>query len=229
MKNKRINNIVWGALLIVAGVLIVLEVLNVINVDLFFDGWWTLFIIIPCAVGIFNEREKTGNIIGLLVGIGLLLACQDVFDFDLLWKLLIPVAVIVVGGKLIFKGMKNNENATVIKELNKEGKGLRSACAVFGGVDMRPENEEFKGAEVTAVFGGVDCDLRNAIFEKDCVINATAIFGGVDIFLPKTVNVKINSNSLFGGVSDKKRKNSEENTITVYINGTAIFGGIEIK
>ena len=96
-------------------------------------------------------------------------------------------------------------------------------------INIRPENEEFNGAEMTAVFGGVECDLRNAVIEKDCVIEATAIFGGIDVFLPKNVNVKINSNSLFGGVSGKNRQNSEENTVTVYINGTAVFGGVEIK
>ncbi|MBQ8283545.1 MAG: hypothetical protein IJX75_00480 [Clostridia bacterium] len=227
---KKLNGIVWGVLLVIVGVLLALDSLNIVgNVDLFFDGWWTVFIIVPCAVGLFTERDKKGNLIGLLVGVGLLLACQDVFDFDLLWKLFVPLLIIVFGGSILIKSFKNNETVKIIKEIKSNETGARSVCAVFGGADVRPENEEFNGAELTAVFGGVDCDLRNAVIEKDCVIEATAIFGGVDILLPKNVNVKTNSNSLFGGVSDKQRQNSEENTITVYINGTAVFGGIEIK
>lgn len=79
------------------------------------------------------------------------------------------------------------------------------------------------------MFGGIKCDLRGAIIEKDCVINASAVFGGVDIFLPAYVNVKVRSNSIFGGVSDKKHRNSPQNTVTVYVNGSGMFGGVEIQ
>ena len=82
---------------------------------------------------------------------------------------------------------------------------------------------------VSAVFGGVKCDLRNAVIEKDCAITATGIFGGVDIILPDDVNVKINSNSILGGVSDKNHRAAVPGAVTVYINATCMFGGVEIK
>lgn len=87
----------------------------------------------------------------------------------------------------------------------------------------------FEGAELTAVFGGVRCDLRNAEINRDCVIDVSAIFGGIDIYLPPQVNVKINSTSIFGGMSDKKHQNSKDNTVTVYVNGTCMFGGVDIQ
>ncbi len=31
-----------------------------------FDGWWTLFIIVPCAIGLITDRDKTGSIIGYM-------------------------------------------------------------------------------------------------------------------------------------------------------------------
>jgi hypothetical protein len=43
------------------------------------------------------------------------------------------------------------------------------------------------------------------------------------------LNVKINSTSIFGGVSDKKNRKFQENTPTVYINATCIFGGMDVK
>ena len=94
---------------------------------------------------------------------------------------------------------------------------------------MNFDSEEFNGAELTAVFGGVKCDLRNAIIEKDCAITATAVFGGIDIFVPDYVNVKINSNSIFGGVSDKNHRSSVPGAVTLYINATCMFGGVDIK
>lgn len=44
---KKLNSILWGAALIALGVIWVLNSINVININLFFDGWWTLFIIVP--------------------------------------------------------------------------------------------------------------------------------------------------------------------------------------
>ena len=64
---KKGNSIVWGLILILAGVVVALNVLNVTDIDIFFEGWWTLFIIVPCAIGLFNKHDKTGNIMGLVI------------------------------------------------------------------------------------------------------------------------------------------------------------------
>lgn len=85
----------------------------------------------------------------------------------------------------------------------------------------------FEGAELTTVFGGVECDLRNAVFEKDSAIQVSAIFGGIDILVPPTINVKVNSNCIFGGISNKT--STHKDAPTVYISGTCLFGGVEIK
>ncbi len=227
MKDKKINSIVWGVALIIVGCLFAMDRLDLMRFNPFFEGWWTLFIIIPCAIGLFRGKDKEGNIIGLIIG-GVLLCCaQNWLSFDLVGKLFFPVIILAIGIKMLYKGLKKNENTVKIENLNKDG--LPSSCAIFGGVDMKPQNEIFNGVELTAVFGGVECDLRNAIIQEDCVIVAAAVFGGIDIFLPENVNVKVDSNSLFGCVSDKKHHNKQENTVTVYVKGTAMFGGIEIK
>ena len=75
---------------------------GIININMFFDGWWTLFIIVPTFIGLFKEKEKTGNLIGLIIGIALLLGCQKVLDFDIIWKLVLPVILVVVGISIIF-------------------------------------------------------------------------------------------------------------------------------
>ena len=94
---------------------------------------------------------------------------------------------------------------------------------------MNFDGEQFSGAELTAVFGGVKCDLRQAIIEKDCAVNATSVFGGIDILVPDNVNVKVNSNSIFGGVSEKNHRTAVQGAVTIYINATCMFGGVEIK
>ena len=226
---KRINSILWGIALIVIGGIFALNAFGITSIHLFFDGWWTLFIIVPCLIGIFSEREKIGNIIGLLVGVFLLLCCQNVLDFDMLWKLVFPAIIVIIGLKLIYGAVFGDKAIKIMEVSRRNGENIKIGCATFSGQDLNFNGEEFSGAELTAVFGGVKCDLRNAVIEKDCAITATSIFGGINIFVPDNVNVKINSNSIFGGVSDKNHRPAVQGAITIYINATCMFGGVEIK
>lgn len=225
---KRSTKILWGIALVAVGVLYGLKALGVISFTLFFDGWWTLFLIVPCLIGLITEREKLGNLIGLLLGVFLLLCCQGVLEFDLLWKLAIPVVIVLIGLKLIFGNM-SKKIQPVFAGPAPEGSRIRSAYAAFSGSELRCDGEVFEGAELTAVFGGVKCDLQGALIERDCVIRANATFGGIDILLPPTVNVQIRSDSLFGGISDKTHRATVPGVPTVFIQGTCLFGGVDIR
>jgi len=224
---KKVNSVVWGVVLVVAGVLLALNTLDIMKINIFFDGWWTLFIIVPCGIGLFTEREKTGNIIGLLVGVALLLSCQGILSLSLLWKLLLPALIVIVGVKLVLSGIFGNKANEMLSQMKQNGKNPRVGFAAFSGCDMNYSGESFEGAEIVAVFGGVKCDLRNAIIEKDCAIQVTAAFGGVDILVPPNVNVKTNTIGLFGGTSNKTT--ACRDVPTIYISGLSMFGGIEIK
>ena len=93
---KKAGNVFWGILLIAAGVILGLNKLDILEINIFFDGWWTLFIIVPCAIGLFTEREKMGNLIGMLIGVCLLLCCRDILSFDMLWELLVPTIIVIL-------------------------------------------------------------------------------------------------------------------------------------
>lgn len=232
MKNKMKNfgNIIWGILLIVIGLVVGINALGIANISIFFDGWWTLFIIIPCLVGLFNERKKTGNIIGLLIGIILLLCCQGILDFDMIWSLLLPTILVIIGASLIFRDSFNHKVNEEIKKINKSKIKDDGYCATFSEQKIKIENEEFLGTDLTSVFGSIKCDLKDAIIKKDVVINVTSIFGGTEIHVPDNVKVKVKSSSIFGGVDEKKKDNKElESEHTIYINATCLFGGVEIK
>lgn len=224
---KKAGNLIWGILLIAAGVIFALNAMHVTDINIFFDGWWTLFIIIPCGVGLFTEREKTGNLIGVTIGVFLLLCCQDILSFSLLWKLLVPVIIVIIGLKLVLSALFGNKAHEIISNMKEAGNAPKVSCAVFSGCDLKYDGESFDGAELTAVFGGVECDLRNAVIEKDCAIQVCAVFGGIDILVPKNINVKVNSTSIFGGVSNKTATHKEAPTL--YISGICLFGGVDIK
>ena len=221
---KNIGRVLWGIILVAVGIILVMNAFNVTDIDIFFEGWWTVFIIVPCVVGIFTERDKLGNIIGAAIGVMLLLCCQDILSFDIIWKLVIPVIIIIFGLKLIFGGFALRR---VIKINVKTGDAQCSA--VFSGKDVNFDGIEFTGADLSAIFGGVDCDVSKAIITSDACINASAIFGGIDIIVPKGANVKISSVSVFGGVTEETHREKIDNAPTIFINATCIFGGIDVK
>lgn len=226
---KTAKNVIIGVLLIALGVILGGNALNLFSIDLLFDGWWTLFIIIPCLIGLFTDNDKKGSIIGLAIGVLLLLACQEVIDFDIVWKLLLPIVIIVIGISLVFKNSFNKDANEKINELNKKLNSEEGYTATFSGQEIKLDNQEFKGTTINAVFGGVKLDLRNSIIKKDAVINASAIFGGIDIFVPDNIVIKIKPTSIFGGVENKKNQVEGKDTVTLYINATCIFGGVDIK
>ena len=226
MKSK---NIIWGLVLVAIGAILALNAVGLTDIDLFFDGWWTLFIIVPCAVGLVSQRSKTGNLIGLAIGVLLLLACQDILRFDLIWKLAIPVLIVAIGLRLIFRDAFDLRAREAARKLKEEGVCLNESCAIFSGQTLDFTGQTFRGAELNAIFGGIKCDLRAALIPEDAAIQVCSVFGGVDVFVPEDVNVKVSSNSIFGGVSNKRKGTQQEGAVTVYITGNCIFGGVEIK
>lgn len=226
MKNK--SGLIWGIVLILVGFLFIGKILGFLEFNIFFDGWWTLFIIIPCLIGLINDSDKTGSLIGIIIGVMLLLGARNIIDFGIVWKLLLPIIIVIIGISLIIKSFFGKSIEQKIKD------GVTSSCkdgytAVFSGQNIKINEEEFKGTNITTVFGGIEFDLRNAIIKEDFVINAVAIFGGIDIYVPDDVKVEIKSTSFLGGVDNKKREKDNKKTHTIYIDATCVFGGIDIK
>ena len=224
---NKISNLIWGLIFIIVGVVFGLNALGITDINIFFDGWWTLFIIVPCFIGLFNDDDKSGNLIGLIIGVCLLLGCLDVIEFEIIWKLMVPFILVVIGLSFIFKDMLNSKIKQDIKKLNKND--LKECCACFSSQDLDFSNEEYKGSSLTAVFGGIKCNLKDAVIKEDVIINTTSIFGGITIYVPKDVNVKVSSTSIFGGVSDERKEKIKDSKHTIYVNATTMFGGVEIK
>lgn len=226
---KKMGNILWGIILIVLGVIIGLKTLGICDINIFFKGWWTLFIIVPSFVSIIKDEEKTGSLIAFLIGVALLLSSRDIIDFSLIWKLLLPIIFVIIGLTIIFKDSFTNAVKKELKEVKKD-KNSKEITATFSEQKVNYDDETFNGATINAIFGSVKLDLRKAKIKKDALIDTTSIFGGVEILLPKDVNVKVASTSVFGS-TDNKVKNEKENeeSKNLYINSTNIFGGTEIK
>ena len=227
---KKFKRILLGALLVLIGAILALNALEITNIKIFFDGWWTLFIIVPCFINLFTERDKVGNLCGIGLGAVLLLCCQGILDFSVFWKLILPIAIIGTGLSMIFSGIfLHRKMKSDFKKLGLDGEHIKVNYAVFSGADIDCGGEVFDGASLCAVFGGVDMDLRGAIIEKDCTILATVAFGAIEILVPKDVNVQINSAVSFGSIDNNCQRQFIENAPTLYINCKGSFGSIDIS
>ena len=224
---KNLSRILWGIVLIFVGVIWGLNRTGVADINIFFDGWWTLFIIVPSAISFFEKgNNKVSSLIFLIIGVLLLLAAQGLFEFEILWEILLPAIVVLIGLSLIF-GNKVDFN---VKEKTKclDSEDTENIFAAFGEQNVTKSEEKFEKANLNAIFGAVKLDLREAKLEKETVIGAWAIFGGIEILVPKDCIVKVKGTPIFGGISNE-RKNEEDAKKTIYIEGYAVFGGIEIK
>lgn len=226
----KLNRILWGIVLLAVGVLLGLNALNLLEFDLFFKGWWTLFIIVPSVIGLVTDKNKWGAFIGLLFGVFFLLCAWDILSYSLLWKLALPVVAVLVGLSLLFgKGKKKtiHQSPPQVNVTHTTADGTQ-CVAIFSGQEMHYDGKPFGGADVSAVFGGVDVFASTAIITTDCTLNATAVFGGVDIYLPANVNVEVVSGGIFGGTENHRRIPAVEGAPTVYVKSAAVFGGVDI-
>lgn len=219
---KKISDIILGVILIILGIIFLGNEFDFWNIKLFFKGWWTLFIIVPSALGIWEKENRLSSFLGLLIGVLLLFATRDIIAWKSVGKIFLPALLIILGVSIIFRKKFKVEK-------NKSKQNTKKYTAIFGASEEKISNEEVLGTNVIAVFGGIELDLRQAIIKKDVVINCEAIFGGIDIILPDNVKVKTSGVPVFGGVENKKESSKEENVPTVYINYVCVFAGVDIK
>lgn len=224
MKNKMAN-ILPGVILILIGAGYLGNVFGIWNFSVFFDGWWTLFILIPFATNLLSYGPSLFNIMGLGLGTLLLFSAWDLISFSLMAKGVFPLILIMAGINMLFKNSRDNIDPSKFKSMGK----LPNYFAMFGGSEPNYNNLEFFGCNSFAAFGGVDINLRNAIIKENVIITNFAIFGGVEILLPPGVKVVTSSVPIFGGVSNSYMSLTDDNSPTVYIKSTSIFGGVDIK
>ena len=221
----KASNVIWGLVFIFIGVVIGLNALNITSIDIFFDGWWTLFIIVPSFINIFNKEDKTGSFIWFMVGVILLLACNDFISFDIIGKLLFPAILVIIGLSIIFKNTFDNK---VRKEINKVRETKRDDDTISGIFKEEVIHEDTaKNIDLEAIFGSVQYDLQEAKLKKDVAIKTTAVFGSIKIIVPSGCNVKFKTSGIFNDHINKVGNTDSKNTI--YVDSFALFGSVIVS
>lgn len=255
MKRRDSFGIIGGLVLILIGIYIVGRAFDIITFSIFFDGWWTLFIIVPCFVGLLNHpKEKTGYLIGLGVGTVLLLNAQDFVSWRMVGPLLLAGIFVLIGLKMLFGGKEKKtvyeertdrtveaerENAEYytgqtyhedeinrMKEKYTESSG-EAGGAEFGGTGSAG-GAEFGGTGSAGGAGGTRFSntYRNSASMDDGFCACSAILNGRNIRFDNEVFRGAMLSSLMGGIEIDLRNAVVQEDVT--IEAKVLMGGIEI-
>ena len=221
--------LVWGALIVAAGVALLLDHMGFIAIGSLFRFW--PMILIFFGVGhLFTPSNRAWG--GILIAVGAVFQLNSLgithFGFADMW----PLAIIAVGLVLMWGALK----PPIVVKGSVDAADVLEAVAIFGGTERRIKSQNFKGGRATSIFGGVELDFRDANIDGDeATLDINCIFGGVEIRVPDTWNVHSRSIPVLGGYSDKTGPSSSApqdaagpKRKTLIVTGTVIFGGVEI-
>ena len=227
----RTSKIIGGIALVAFGIVWALELLNVIHISL--DGWWALFVIVPCFVNIFSDKNKAGAIIGCGIGVLLLLAARSVIPWNDIWKYMLCLVAVVWGLSLLFFNKKSSSGHSHSTEhpdpVVLDGSKMHKIDVSFSKQDYNFDGQPFVGADVRTSFGFAYLDLRHADICDGAVVNVDCSFGGIEIRVDKDVCVVNNIDATFAGVDCDCCTPPTDGAKTLYLKGHCNFGGIELK
>lgn len=230
IRNNR--RTILGIMLIVFGLLWAASTIWPGAINLMFDGWWTLFIIIPCLCGLFSRNDRTGSAFGLTVGVLLLLEQQTAISWHHFGHLMLAALVVYLGFKLIGRGRSagpTRQAKAEARQILRDGRTIRTYEVSFGEQHAKLDNETFEGADIECSFGAFRLDLSRAVIPHDVVVSIECSFGAATIIVPPHCGVKVAAKSAFGGIEDKRTLIPQTPDHTIFINGEVSFAGVEIK
>lgn len=222
------SQIILGVFVIGLGVLFLLDNLNIFDFRRIVSFWPAVFILFG-VVKLLDTKSPNGVMLGsALIGVGVLLTLNrlDVIDFD--WRNIWPLAIIFLGGSVIFKAMRGRKEIEASMKVDEGADSVVDVTAILGGFDRRITTPHFRGGEVTAVMGGCQLDLRGSSIDGEAVVNVFVAMGGVTLKVPPDWTVILHGTPIMGGF-DEKTIAAPHNNKRLIIKGYAIMGGVEVR
>ncbi len=226
---KYIGNVLWGLLFIGAGIGLIGNALEFWDYKLFFDGWWTLFIIIPAFISMVQTGPKISSFIMLAVGVLFLLDRQGIIPEGAVFKFALPIILIIIGFSIISKIFFKKSTYGQSAKIKAGADDNPDYIAVFSGNSVKNNSSDFKGGSATAIFGGNEIDLSDVVLNNDVSFTVTSIFGGNEIKAPKNAKIEMQGIPIFGGNENKAESSKNPDAYTITFVCTSIFGGTEIN
>ena len=205
-----------GILIIVVGLLLFLDNLDILETD---DAlrWWPVLLV---AIGVFKlvqPRGSGGKLSGFIlvvVGAVILLGNLD---------------LVLIGGSMIWRAVSERRQRVRVEE-GGEIDDVRIHGSVFlGSLTRSNASQDFRGGSLTAVMGACEIDLRSASMKGlEAIIDVFAWWGAIELRVPKDWAVVIEATPILGGIEDKTKHPADASKRLV-IKGTAIMGAVEVR
>ncbi|MGI6685208.1 MAG: LiaF domain-containing protein [Bacillota bacterium] len=179
------------------------------------------------------KNNRGGIITGLvIVGCGVLIFGRNLgfyeLNFSLVWKILLPLAIILIGFNMIKGALKTSAG---------------THFTLLSSVELKKKGWKLKSGSYFAVASGIDMDLTVAHIPKQEIhLNLTAFMGGIEIKVPRDLTIECQGTAILGsvgflgeesrGIFAGKRYKHRRNTGSrkkLIIKGTAVMGNIIIK
>jgi hypothetical protein len=217
-----------GIFIMIAGVLLTLERLHVLDAVGLFRLWPAAVIAVGSSMLIRGDRKSrfwgwTLVILGCWLLLNTLGIVHVTFG-QLIW----PLILTFVGVRLVTHAMRGTSGSA---------QGMGSLMAVMGESKRASTGEPFRGTQMTAVMGGCQLDLRQAVLApgEEAVIDVFAVMGGHELWVPGGWTVISEVTPIMASVDDKRLSSlpapggASEPPPRLLLRGTLLMGGLTIK
>lgn len=187
---------------------------------IFFDGWWTLLLILPCLAGVLDRGPGSVFSFGLICAVAALLLQQGPV-------LLIPGALIYVGLRIVF-----HNKPFGFRRIMDADDGRAYFIPVYRSffLSRKIKTEEyFHGAEIIAWFSPVSLDLTAAAINGDAVIYAKAVFAPVTLRINPDINLIARKTGGAGKLYvEAKNYDDIQNMPVLRVNAACVFNSVKV-
>ncbi|WP_257304100.1 cell wall-active antibiotics response protein [Geothrix campi] len=219
--------LVLGVAIIVAGLVLTLDNLGLIQAHTIFKLW--PLVLVAMGVAKIRQDRQNSSLGGWFLVLGGAFLLLFTFGRGHLADALGPMLVVALGILIVVKALKQNRG--VPPELARSEDFLQGT-AIFGGFKRRVSTQAFKGGELTAIFGGYEVDLRQAVLENgQARIDVFVLFGGGEIRVPEGWEISNRATAIAGALNDSTHHGpaSPDARPCLVITGLILFGGTEVK
>lgn len=236
MNNSNNNQrILFGLVVAAAGVLLILERLNLIAVPSFLFTWPMILILLGAFTAAKEGITNTGALI--LLGIGVFFLSKNIFELPYIVRTLFwPGLLVVLGLSIAFKPKKHGRrhgfgsaNFLGDDDVNQQDVELLDVVAIMGGSKRRVQAKNFKGGKITAIMGGADVNLHHVQLQGVATLDITAIAGGIKLVVPPHWKITTQVTTFAGAIEDKRYLPlNETSELELVLTGSIVAGGVEI-
>jgi hypothetical protein len=218
-------HLMFGLLIILAGIVLTLDNLQIADADTYLRFWPSGLILIGLAK-LWQARTGFGSPVGgiLFILAGGWMQLETLGHVDESFVDLWPLLLVVLGAGIVWQGFRGRHLRGSLA-----GDATINAIAVLAGINRGSNSSAFRGGELTAVMGGCEIDLSHAAIHGEAVIDVFAMWGGIEIRVPEDWRVIGRVMPIMGAFEDQTRAPLGAATHTLIVRGFVLMGSVEVK